>query len=410
MPEGWEIRRREASFRGLRFTIQGSRRIGGRRQDVHEFQGRDVGFVRDLGGKLRRFTVRGVFIGADHDLEAARFERAFNESGAGELVLPHSPPINVSVGDYAISEPEGEARIQRFEFEAIQAGTPTVPTARPDTVGNVSDAHEAAVEAISDQFTDAFSIAGQAQAAVDTAVTISQSGATQIREVFEDVKATASTVDDEIISVAADVVASLERGISSQLLAPETGAASIAAALDAIIELPTDAAGLFNSLRGMIDFGADLVDPGSDTFGTGVLQANQNALTALYRDLVTAARAKASSRVQFESSSDAAAVRDELAAEIEARIEAADLVFDDTGAQALRKLRTQTVRDLDARAAKLPARLVYTVPRAVPALVLSQRLYGTPDREAELVSRNRSLIRNPGQVPEGAQLEVLSSV
>ena len=47
--EGWEIRRREARFRGVPLVVLSSSRTGGRRLDVHEFAGRDLPFAEDLG-------------------------------------------------------------------------------------------------------------------------------------------------------------------------------------------------------------------------------------------------------------------------------------------------------------------------------------------------------------------------
>ena len=80
----------------------------------------------------------------------------------------------------------------------------------------------------------------------------------------------------------------------------------------------------------------------------------------------------------------------------------------DNEVAALRALRTATIRDLDIRAARLPRRVTFAVPRMTPALVLSQTLYGDPSRDLEIVQRNRSSVPNPGRIAAGTSLEVLS--
>ena len=65
----------------------------------------------------------------------------------------------------------------------------------------------------------------------------------------------------------------------------------------------------------------------------------------------------------------------------------------------------ERLQDVDTRAARLPSRATWTVPATMPAILIAQRLYGSPDRAPELVARNN--IRNPTFVPAGLELEVL---
>ena len=122
-----------------------------------------------------------------------------------------------------------------------------------------------------------------------------------------------------------------------------------------------------------------------------------------------AGRALVSSRTTSSTPTDAAEVRDELAAALEGEISTASANRDDVGASELRLLRSATIRDIDARSAKLPARVTFTPPRVMSSLAISQRLYGTPNRAEEIVGRNKPETRRPSRISAAAELEVISA-
>ena len=53
----------------------------------------------------------------------------------------------------------------------------------------------------------------------------------------------------------------------------------------------------------------------------------------------------------------------------------------------------------------LPHLEKYTPPETLPSLVLTHRIYGSIEHEADLIARNN--ISNPALVPGGQELEVL---
>lgn len=404
--EGWQLRRRTARFRGIDLIVLSSSRAGGRRLDVHEFARRDLPYTEDMGRSARVFTLRGIVAGADHDLEAERLEAAFEKDGPGELVLPHRAPIQVAVRSYTFEEPDREERIQRFEAEFVEAGLAVTPTPRANTAGKVESQADAAIAAAKARFEKVFSIDGETGAAVQRIVGVARSAADAISTAFEYLKA-GQAASEEIAEYARQVD-EFKRDVSGSIVDAAAMAGTLQDRLDDLLSLPLAPINVYRRLADVVEFGADLADPGLETAARRSFARNQTALVSLVQQTATMVRARALSRITFESSSDAAELRDEIAAELSAAILVASDAFADEQAGALRALRTAVIRDLDARSVRLPARVVYTVPAQVPAIVIAQRLYGDVAREAEIVARNRRLILHPGRVPYGAALEVLA--
>lgn len=404
--EGWEIRRRTARFRGIPLVVLSSRRTGGRRLDVHEFSKRDIPYAEDLGRSARGFVIEGLVIGPDHDLDAERLEIAFEQSGPGELVLPHRAPIQVAVRTYTFEEPDQTARMQRFEVEFVEAGLAAAPRARENTAGIAEQRADSAFAALADRFASVFSLDDQTAAQIDHMIEITSSAASQVESVFD--KATAGHPALEEIAAAAREIDAFKRRMAGSIVDAAVVAADLQDRLDDLLSLPLAPLNVYRRLAEAVQFGVNLADPGQETSSRKSFKRNQDAFVALTQHSVTTARAKALSRATFESSTEAAEYRDEIAAELAAAIVAASDAFADGAVAGLRALRTATIRDLDQRGARLPARVTWTVPYPLPAIVIAQRLYGDPDREAEIVTRNRRLFRTPGRIPYGTQLEVLA--
>ena len=406
--EGWEIRRRDARFRGIPLELFGATRAGGRRISVHEFARREEPFAEDLGRSARSFSIRGATIGADHDLEADRLEAAFEKAGPGELVLPHRAPIMVAVRSYSIEEPDRLTRIQRFSVEFVEAGTPTVPTARPNTAGIVQTKVEEAIAAIRESFSAAFTISDQTKAAIDRTVELTDSAVALVSDAFVTLKAAADAVEE--VAEYASNVATLANRISGQIVDAAIVAREFQSAIDDLLDLPFAPLDVYRQLESVAKYGADLVDGASNTVARRSFKRNQDSLFDVVQHSATVTRAKALSLATFETATEAAEFRDEIATELSAAIVAAsDALADDT-VVALRAVRTSILRDLDSRSARLPARVIFETPLEMPSLVVAQRLYADPTRELEIVARNPTLFRNPGRIPRSSPLEVLGVV
>lgn len=403
--EGWEIRRRTARFRGVDLVVLGSTRSGGRRLAVHEFARRELPYAEDLGRSARVFSLRGATIGGDHDLAAELLIAAFEKLGPGELVLAHNAPLMVSVKSYSFEEPTRQTRIQRFSVEFVESGTPTIPPARANTAGIAQTAVKSAISAIKERFSAIFTISDQTKAAIDRTVAIADDAVALVSTAFDNLKAAADVVEE--VAAYAEKINDLANRISGQIVDAAVTAAEFQDALDDLLGLPFAPIDVFRELSDVVLFGLTLADPGSDTVARKSFKRNQDAFAAMVRQSGSVTRADALSRVEFETATDAAEVRDEIAAVLAAEIVfASDSMADDVVGE-LRLVRTAILRDLDARSARLPSRVVFSTPQELPALVIAQKLYADPTRDLEIVSRNVSLFRNPGRIPRSTPLEVL---
>lgn len=406
--EGWQLRRRQASWRGIPLMLRGSVRSGGKRIDLHEFFGREKPWAEELGRKPRRFTARGWVIGPDHDLAAVRLEEAFEAPGAGELVLPHRAPVALSVEDWRIEEPDTEVRLQTFEVDFVEAGVAAL-AARRDTAAQVRTIAETALDAVKERFGAVWDLAAFTQAQVDAVIQVADAAAGEVRSVFQTLE-----TGGGLLSTASEVSQSIDElglRLSGVIVDGAVAAAVFQQGVNDLVGLATKPADLFRELGGVASFGADLAAGTDSAAPSRVATANAaTRLVDLVRQTGGLARARAASRIRFESSTGAAEVRDALAEELQGLAIAASAAGSLDVSREIGRVRIAVVRDLDARAAKLPARVVFRTPRTIPALVISHQLYGTPDRAAEVTGRNRSATRHPGQIPSGSPLEVLSVV
>lgn len=96
----WQDRLREAAYRspsGVRtvFFYEDVSRAVEKKTSAFDFPDADGTLVQDLGRKGRRYPLRVIFAGDDHDLEADAFEQTLLERGAGVLEHPRYGQVDV---------------------------------------------------------------------------------------------------------------------------------------------------------------------------------------------------------------------------------------------------------------------------------------------------------------------------
>ncbi len=96
----WQDRTRDAAYvspSGQRFpfTFDNVDRSFEKNTTAYNFPGTRGTFVQDLGSTDRRYPMRVIFWGDDHDLEAAAFETALRETGRGKLEHPRDGQVDV---------------------------------------------------------------------------------------------------------------------------------------------------------------------------------------------------------------------------------------------------------------------------------------------------------------------------
>ncbi len=85
-------------------------------------------------------------------------------------------------------------------------------------------------------------------------------------------------------------------------------------------------------------------------------------------------------------------------------------VTDPDNYQALRTLRPVFVKSMLAKGAELASIVEYKVPPdTISSLVVAYDKYEDLDREKEIITRNISIVKHPGFLPNGQTLEILNS-
>ena len=109
--------------------------------------------------------------------------------------------------------------------------------------------------------------------------------------------------------------------------------------------------------------------------------------------------------INFTSVNEAEALRNIVFEKLDIFLES---VVDDDLYNVYYDLRTGIVSDLEERIKKLPVITQYVPIISLPAIVISYDLYGTIDREQDIIDRNN--IKHPGFVTGSVPIEVLIDV
>lgn len=96
----WESRTKPAAYTapsGARvpFDYETADKSFEKQTSAHTFPGIDGTYIQDQGTSSRRYPVRAIFWGANHDLEAERFRAALGERGRGRLEHPRDGSVSV---------------------------------------------------------------------------------------------------------------------------------------------------------------------------------------------------------------------------------------------------------------------------------------------------------------------------
>ena len=393
----WRDQWQKASFRNVEFRFRTASASLGRRNVVHQYPGRDDAYVEDLGRRAREFTIEAFVIGENYLAWRDQLEAACEKEGPGELVHPTRGRMLVAVQDCRPTESIDTGGVAGFSLTFVQTGVNRNPVARVDTPSVVDSVGDGAIDAVSGDFSGVFNVDGLQDF------------------VEEDALQTITQALDEVAVVANGMVADM-----SVLPAFTRDAQSVLSRLSALMRTPVDlAAGISGQISGVRGLGmspvlafkalSKLFDFGNDkpsfarTTPSRIQQGdNRGAVYALVRRSALIEAAKSAARSDFASRNEAIAVRDSLAARLDAEAESApDDVY-----VALTDLRVAVIRDLGERSLNLPSLISYTPKSTLPALVLAYRLYDDPERESEIISRNQ--VRHPGFIPGGVPLDLLT--
>ncbi|PRH15478.1 DNA circularization protein [Burkholderia multivorans] len=416
---------RPASFRGVAFVSLGGSSSFGRRKQTHEYPQRDEPWVEDLGRGTRRIRMLGFVIGDDVIAQRDVMISACEADGDGELVHPTLGRRTVSLMDFRSVEHWEHGRYFEFQFEFIEGGPRTYPTAEAATLESVLNAVTglnvaAAVDFAKTALNEISYGAAVLGSIVNTAVgwyTFATGLVGDARNLFQLLFGLPGDFGRFFGSARKPTFgrgpsAAASTGVTVQSLiesatAARANVASAAATLDsaargfsaATVDEFTEAVqGVTNALLAATNDPSDSVrllaalatfSPANDTttsvIGT-TMGSVEGACADLFRRTSIGAVAQASASYQPRSSDDAVQIRDFVTGLIDSEMASAGDSGADQTYQALSALRAAVVADLNKRGAALSSIRTFEVPQPMPSLVLATRLYRDPTRADELVS------------------------
>jgi prophage DNA circulation protein len=393
---GWRDEYQQASFRGVPFFVRRARTEFGRRTQLHVFPNRDTPESEDLGRKPRRYGVEGYLLGDDFYTQKDTFLRAVEAHGPGLLVHPYYGQILVACKRCSITDTDRELRITRMDLDFEEAGEELEPSAVANPKSTADSVKKSGLAAVNNAFLRAYTIVNKPLAEVNKLVSAVEQGADLINTARRSV-ANVASFQREILDIGNSVTALINNATD---LATDTLSVLTFGTFpfDGEVRVTTEDA------KQMYDEMVTLFD------GTDEEPTDDESPVKAYNDLLEQSAAITAGglipEVEFDSLdallASAEAVYNKIDALEEAGIDDNDLL------EAFRETRAAIRADIEARQDRL-SRLSETVlPDSLPAIVLSNSLYGNIDQEQDILRRNG--LDHPGFVPGHQPIQVLINV
>lgn len=398
----WRDTLRTASFRGVNFGVESSEGTAGGRDVTTSYPLRQEPFVEWMGRKVRTYKVTGFLVGDNYPQQLEKLQKAFERHPSGypfrsgsTLIHPYLGEIRVVARMLRFRHDFREGRMVRLEMDFVEAGRESGPPVTTGSqVGKAAKA-KAASDAIASDITEqGLQVKGVGQSAYQAISNGLSSFSTALKglDVFSGPAADVAAFGFKVNNIAAQAAA--------LATAPANMVFSIASTLETMEAALGSAIGSFYAYELLLGLSPELIG-GS---GAAAVAADANALLTYdyWKSIAVAGAVVAGVQVDWGSLEEAQGARSRLLDSLDDLLtRAPDNLF-----AALADVRISAANGIPAPAADLPSIVNVTLESSLPAVVLANRLYDRPQRDAEIIRRNR--IRHPLFVSGGVPLEVLS--
>jgi prophage DNA circulation protein len=294
---------------------------------------------------------------------------------------------------YSVSESTGEGRVARFTLTFEEAGSLAFPGIVRDTRSSLNLRKIGALAAAFNAFLSVYSTVRAQYAKVANAIASIEAGF----DAIDSVKRLAADNPDFARQIA---------GLAGRARELVTDASSLMTNTQDLVAFGTypdrgdlrasftNGTSQFAEQRNLFDF--EPVEAGAETDPADVY-----AKYLAWSAVITAGGLIG--EIEFDTYEAAVEAQDAVLAQVDTIIES-NIATDDLRIS-LRDLRQAIVEDVRARSATLPRLTEMTLPNTLPAIVLSNQLYGDIEREDDLVRRNG--VDHPGFMTAGQPIQVL---
>jgi len=398
------------SFRDIAFSADSHSPSGGRRSALHEFPGKNLGWVEDLGRKQKPFSVEGYvlatgFNGFDYTVQRDALQKALDADGPGILVHRYLGRKKVIVQNFTgPTESAAEGGFARFSITFILEGEKTFPSEIDDFPTLSQAASAACAIASNDVFAEGFSIADTAQFVAENAQEQLDNAVSQLRAVNGIIDTTQAAAADF-----ADDVNALGDELGSLLSTPSQLASSFSSIYGSFsdaartIRSSIESTGrLLDYYLGMASFNEfnDDTTPPDPVTANRVQEANNQAqITQFIQSQALSAAVSIASHRTYRTDEDAARVFNQIATQTKKlEREAPDELY-----IALNNMKSALQKDFESR--DLARVTIEKSSGPLPGLVHTQNQYGSIERYDELVSVND--FPNSFYVPGNSDIKVI---
>lgn len=376
----WRDQLQPASFRGVPFSVMAGSVTAGRRLARHEYPQRDLPYLEDMGRRAREYKVEAYIIGPDYMAGRDQLLAAVEEEGPGQLVHRYYGTKLVAAAECELTESTEFGGMAKFSLQFVESGEQSQPTVGIDSEADLLRAQDVAYNAIMDDFSQEFSVAGLPSWGVG-----------------------------DILS---SLTAFLELDDFREIATPTESTTS---RLPSLVQEPNRLASEVTGLVREVDRTSSILQQpyvaASAGGGAGAVQSVRSAVRR--QQAVMTSLVKRAALVRYAGLASGA----DLSTAIDVQTVRADILdaFDQHDyapgaprpsapvATALKGVRSAALVHLSRQGAALPGTYSMQLTEPQPALVLSYSLYGEL-RADDIVKRNA--LRHPGFVPAGVSLQL----
>jgi prophage DNA circulation protein len=400
----WRDKISPASYRGIPFVVSSDKGEFGRKTVRHDFVGTDDAYIEDLGKASREFSVDAQIVGADYMARRDALIAACETEGPGLLVHPWYGRISVILqGRAIISHQSDEGGCCTISMAFIKSLLTPKPEPVIDAFSSTVAASGAALASANTKFSKGFSVSGQIAHVIDAADEKVVSAINFIRSIKRQARKVGDferKIDRLLADVSTLLFMSADLADSFfEVLSFDFGSGGIADTYRSAATLVD-----FRELQKLFTFGDSDSIPDGTAPSIVREAANQEEIRKLVQTAAAIVAARITVDLDFTSYNDAIRVRDIVIDKLDSIMEDTD---DDELFASIITLKAQVVSGIAARAMNLSRVLSHTPQQTIPSLVLAQSLYGSIEREQDIVDRNK--IHDPAFIPGEVEMEVLSA-
>lgn len=393
---GWRDQYQAASFRGVPFYVERAESEFGRRTQLHIFPNKDLPYSEDLGRRPREYSLDGYLLGDDFYAQKDKFVEAIEAPGPGQLIHPYYGVLLVSCTSCRFTDTNKELGIARMSLAFQESGEAIEPVVRINSRSFTNSVKISGLSAAYSAFLRAYSVINKPLSEVNKVIAATQSVAN-----------IASTARRAVADVAS--YRRLLTGLTSRAMELAQNPAELATQTQNALVFGTFP--FIGEVRTSVDNAKQMLNEMRAFFnGTPDISPDPLSPVSVLNDYIKTTATITAAGLIVESPFETIDSLKESAQIVYAQIDAVeDSGFDDSDTLAsFRALRVAIRSNIKERADSLPQLRDLLLPESVPAIVLSNTLYGNVDRENDILRRNG--LDHPGFLPGASSIKVLTNV